>query len=199
VKRPLRAALLSIPLTAAGSLLAHALAYRVAVPDGQTRAQLYRETGHGYLAYAPTFFAVCLAVVFGALVVLALRFAQGHGRTQVAAWPFAVLPLLMFTIQEHAERFVHTGHFPFGAALEPTFLPGLWFQVPLALAMYLVARAVLRLAEGLGRILAGTTPVEPVAAKTPIRFLLASCELPRLSPLARRCAGRAPPPLSFAH
>jgi hypothetical protein len=198
MKKPARAALLSIPFTAAGSLLAHALAYRVAVPDARARAQLYRDTGHGYLAYSPTFFAVCLAVVFVGLVVLSLRFAHGRRRATVAAWPFAVLPLLMFTIQEHAERFVHTGQFPFGAVLEPTFLPGFWLQVPLGLAMYLVARAVLRLAKGLGRILAGATPAEPIDAPAPARLSLAPCELPRIRALALRRAGRAPPLPSFA-
>jgi hypothetical protein len=199
MKKPARAALLSIPFTAAGSLIAHALAYRVAVPDAQARAQLYRDTGHGYLAYAPTFFAVSLALVFGGLVVLALRVAHGRRRATVAAWPFAVLPLLMFTIQEHAERLVHTGQFPFGAVLEPTFLPGLWLQVPLGLAMYLAARAVLRIAEGVGRLLAGSPPAERVASAPPLCLSPASFHLPRIPALALRRAGRAPPLHSFAH
>jgi hypothetical protein len=199
MKKPVRAALLSIPFTAAGSLLAHALAYYLAVPDAQARAQLYRDTGHGYLAYSPTFFAICLAFVFGGLVVLSLRFARGHRRGTVAAWPFAVLPLLMFTVQEHTERFVHTGQFPFGAALEPTFLPGFWLQVPLALAMYLAARAVIRIAEGLGRVLAGSPPSEPISSTPPSQPGAASSELPRIPALALRRAGRAPPLHSFAH
>src|SRR5438046_10657652 len=104
MKNPARAALLSMPFTAAGALLAHALAYRIAVPDASARAQVYRDTGHSYLAYTPVFFAVCLGLVFVGLVVLALRFARGRRRSALQAWPFAVLPVLMFTIQEHTER-----------------------------------------------------------------------------------------------
>ena len=45
--------LLALPLMAAGSLLAHSLAYALVEPGAAERARLLRSTGHGYLAAAP--------------------------------------------------------------------------------------------------------------------------------------------------
>ena len=51
-RRPL-AWLVAVPLMTAGSLTAHALAYRIVEPDSATRGDLLAKSGHGYLASAP--------------------------------------------------------------------------------------------------------------------------------------------------
>jgi hypothetical protein len=62
-------------------------------------------------------------------------------------------------LQEVIELSLHTGTLGWHAVLAPTFLPGLALQLPFALAAYLVARALLRAANALGRALAGPRPV----------------------------------------
>jgi hypothetical protein len=62
--------------------------------------------------------------------------------------PFALLAPAAFVVQEHLETLLHTGAAPFGTALQPTFLPGLLLQIPFALAGYAIARALVRLADG---------------------------------------------------
>src|SRR3990172_8727238 len=65
-----------------------------------------------------------------------------------AAWPFAAVALGGFAVQEHLERLVHTGEPPL-LVTWPVFLLGLALQLPFALAAYLVARALLHVAQAL--------------------------------------------------
>jgi hypothetical protein len=148
------AACVVLPLAAAGSLTAHALAYRLAEPRPGPRAQLLAETGHRYLEVLPL-----LAGLAGALLALALTLRVRESRRGATsgspALLFAWLPLLAFTAQEHLERLVHDGVFPADAVLERTFLVGLALQLPFAAAALLLARLLLQAADGLGRALAG--------------------------------------------
>lgn len=180
--------LVSAPLAACGALLAHSLAYRIVAPDGHERSRLLAQTGHGYLTYAHTFVGACVGLV---LVGAVLR-AGGAFAGRPRAWPFAALTPLGFLVQEHLERALG-GHGALTTILEPAFLFGLLLQLPLALAAWLLARALLACADALsapatrGVLLAAAPPaVEAPSAPAP----------PRLAALASGHAGRAPPLLA---
>jgi hypothetical protein len=162
---------LLLPLTASGVLAAHAAAYTlVGAPS---------EGVHDYLGHAPQALAV---VVTLALVALALA-----SRAQTpAAWPAPVLALGAFACQEHVERLLHEGHVPF-LLDRPVFLVGLVLQLPVALAAWLVVRALVR-------------AVSPAPARRrPPRLprLALALPVPAAAPLPARpvttARGRAPP------
>jgi hypothetical protein len=171
--------LLSLPLMATGCLGAHSVAYRLFEPTGS-------EAGHGYLALAPLVLAlgVSLGIVTAARSTLA-----GSARAGAPVQLFAVLPPLAFTMQEHLERALHGGAV-LGTAVEPSFLVGLALQLPLALCAFLVARVLFRVAEAAGALCRRSTPRprHPVVRTPSFSF-----GAPRVSALASRHAGRAPP------
>jgi hypothetical protein len=120
---------LTLPLTAAGVLCAHALAYAsLGVPGGAT---------HAYLGHLPQLVAVFATI---ALAALALE-TRGAARP---AWPFAAFALAAFAAQEHVEHLVHAGELPW-LLTSPVFLLGLALQLPFALAAWLLARRLLLL------------------------------------------------------
>jgi hypothetical protein len=87
---------------------------------------------------------------------------------------------------------VHTGDLPLATALEPTFVLGLLLQAPFALAAFLLARALLAVAERIGTFLASAppAPILRILVHRPQR-----ADLARRRVLARGWAGRAPPSL----
>jgi len=179
--------LLALPLMAGGSLAAHAASYRLAIPDAQDRARGLELSGHSYFDYLPLLAALIAAP---AMVAFALT-AFGRPR-HLGAWPLALLPPLSFVLQEHLERFVHSGAFPWGASLERTFVLGLLLQGPFALIAFLLARA----------LLAGICAVRQALARRPPRFRARTLRrafarpqvcLPRLPALALGHAERGPP------
>jgi hypothetical protein len=187
------ALLLSLPLAATGSLLAHCFAYRLVEPDAHMRAHMLHESGHGYLTYAPRVFAGALALVLLALCAHAYDTYRGRApRVAPPPWVFGALPPAGFVLQEHLERLVHTGSFALHAFVEPTFFVGLWLQVPFAAAAFLLARALLRVAERVGAALArverARRPHTLVDALVPDSF-----DSPRIPVLARGRAQRGPP------
>jgi len=126
---------LTAPLTAVGTLVAHAVAYRL------LRAP--SEGVHGYLAHLPQ-----LLTVLALPVLLALAVA---GRSRAPkAWPFAAASVAAFVAQEHLERLAHTGELPL-LVDRPVFLLGLVLQVPFAIVAWLVARALIRVAGSSSR------------------------------------------------
>jgi len=132
VRRTLLLLLVALPAAGAGTLVAHAAAYELvgAPADGV----------HGYLAHLPQVLAI--------LLLPALLAAAVAGRSRAPrAWPFAAAALSAFAIQEHVERLAHSGSFPL-LLDRPVFWVGLALQVPFALAAWLVARALLRVAAG---------------------------------------------------
>lgn len=160
---------ITLPLSAAGILCAHSLAYAaLGEPLGDA---------HAYLDHAPQLVAVLASVGLAALVF------ETRGATR-PAWPFAVFALSTFAVQEHAERLVHTGDLPL-LATHPVFLLGLALQLPFALAAWLAARWLLR--------------VRAVARPRPPRLSLLSLEAaslvpsPQLPPVRLRPAARGPP------
>jgi hypothetical protein len=169
---------LSLPLAAAGCLAGHAAGYALA---GLSRRDAHI---HGYLGYAPQFLGVCVALV---ALVLALR-VTGRLRGRPAAWPFALLPPLAFCAQELIERLA--AGLPAHAVLEPAVYVGLAAQLPLGLAAYLAARALLRAADAAAHALTPTLgfPLRPALLPVP-------AEEPGLtrSPLVFDRLGRAPP------
>jgi hypothetical protein len=165
-------------LAVAGSQAAHALAYHFVVTDSGERSQVLAGTGHGYLTLAPFGLALVTAILMLALVSEVRLSASGAASRTPAFWSFAALAPLTFVCQEHFERLLHDGTFPWGAATQPTFAVGLALQLPFALIAYLVARVFLRAARLLGRLLTGPRrDVErdhgrswPALAASPVRL-----------------------------
>jgi hypothetical protein len=183
--------LLALPLMTVGSLAAHELAYRLVEPRTGERADLLGGTGHAYLEAAPFLLGTAGAFLVAGLLALA-RNAWRGGRAHVpAAWPVALLPVLGFAVQEHAER-VGSDVSWLTAATEPTFAVGLALQLPFALLALLAARWLGRAAEAAGRALQAP----------PVRRARAHLEAPRpgtaflltTSPAFSPARGRAPPP-----
>jgi hypothetical protein len=185
--------LLSVPLMLGGVESGHWLAYRVAYPDPYVRGQALASSGHGYLENAPLFFAVA-----GALALCAF-WSRSFGRggpvaagTDVSLLPFVLLAPLAFGLQECVER-LFVGGWPFSAMLEPTFIPGLAFQLPFAFAAFLLARWLLRAADRLRLLfLDGARPV-PVLLAARVLGRFAVVDLPRAASLAT-CHGERGPP-----
>ena len=188
-RRPL-AWLVAVPLMTAGSLTAHALAYRIVEPDSAGRLDLLTQTGHGYMASLPLVLGAAFAVAIAGLAAHASRALSGRPAAQPAAWPLALLPVLGFVFQEHLERLVASGDLPLAAVTEPTFLIGLLLQLPFALAALVVARALSRAAEALGRAL--RTPPRPSARPRDARRPVVAV-LPNAPRLAAAHSGRGPP------
>jgi hypothetical protein len=169
---------LSLPLAAVGCLAGHAAGYAL---TGLSRQDAHI---HGYLGYAPQFLAVCIALVCFAL---ALR-AAGRLQGRPAAWPFALLPPLAFCAQELIERLV--AGLPAHAVLEPAVYVGLAVQLPLGLAAYLAARALLRAADAAAEAL---TPALAFPFRPALLTVPADARGPARTPLAFDRLGRAPP------
>jgi hypothetical protein len=172
-----------------GWAAAHGLAYRIVIPGEEERRHALEAAGHGYLDPASL---VSLSLT---LVVLGLAGGVLRGRDVIPApWVFALLPPLAFGLQEHLERLLHDGHFPYAAALEPTFGVGLLLQLPFALAALLFARALLVLTRGLVRRLRRTGVDRRLRVRA-VRRPVARTAPARIGLLALGHGPRAPPQL----
>jgi hypothetical protein len=164
--------LLTLALTAAGVLAAHAVAYRLTGTGS--------EGVHAYLAHAPQLLAVLVTLTLGALAFT----SRAPG---LRAWPFPALALAGFAVQEHVERLLHTGELPW-LLTRPVFLVGLALQLPVALCSWLLARRLLR------------AVTEAAPRPTPPRLPRWELELPALadasgtSLFALAAEARGPPP-----
>jgi hypothetical protein len=118
--------LVTLPFAAASVLLGHALAYRLTGAPG--------DDVHGYLEHAPQ---VVIVLASAAVVGLAL---DTRARRRSPA-PLATIGVVAFVLQEHLERFVHTGHVPF-LLTSPALWLGIVLQLPLACVIWLAARQV---------------------------------------------------------
>jgi hypothetical protein len=177
--------LVALPLMLSATAAAHALDYRLVVPDAGARATLLAATGHNSSDWLPLVLAAGAAT---ALVALA-----GSRGTTPRVGPFIALPSLTFVLQEHLERLMHDGAFPWHLAGDPTFAPGLALTIPFGFAAYFAARAVLDAAQAIGialeprrfAYLTATqlpTPVGAVAVRVPV---LASLHATRGPPAVR--------------
>jgi hypothetical protein len=188
--------LVAVPLMLAGSEAAHALAYRFAYPDLHVRVQALLVTGHGYLRWLPLALGVAAAVVALSLLVTAVDAARGRAPRGLPAWAFALLPPMAFVVQEHLERLLHTGVFPWHEAGTPTFVPGLALQIPFALLAYAIARLLLRTAERAGRVVARVAPPRPRLMPIVLAAPAAEPPLPRVALISSGLAKRGPPLLA---
>ena len=168
----------SLPLAAVGTLAGHAVGYAV-VGSSRQDAMV-----HGYLGYAPQFLAMCVALV---AFSLALR-VTGRLHGQPATWPFALVPPLAFAAQELIERLV--AGLPAHAVFEPAVYVGLAAQIPIAIASFLMARAMLRVADEAALVLTARASVPAVRA---VVSLAGPVPSPRHRVLAFDHLGRAPP------
>ena len=166
----------SLPLAATGTLAGHAAGY--ALTGGS------RYAVHGYLAFAPQFLAVCVAVL---LAAFALR-AGGRLQGRPSPWVFAILPPVAFLVQEVAERVL--AGLPAHAVFEQAVYAGLAAQAPIALLAYLTARALVRVADETADAVALPAPAPHAVSLLPIA--VPATEL-RAAPLAHGRLGRAPP------
>ena len=184
---------LSLPLMAGGSLLAHALSYRLAFPDARTLERDLAATGHGYLDHVAFLLAPAVAVGLVALVLAVLDGARRRPARRVPAWPFALLPPLGFAAQEHLERLFHDGSVPWHAAGERTFVVGLALQLPFALLAWLAARVLLAGARQLGQALARRRNSRPRLAPPLLLPSLSPVRPLSPAPLALGYGERGPP------
>ena len=165
--------LLTLALTAAGVLGAHAVAYRLTGTGS--------EGVHGYLAHAPQLIAVLVTLTLGALAFT----SRAPG---LRAWPFPLLAVSGFAAQEHVERLLHTGELPW-LLTRPVFLLGLGLQLPVALCAWLLARRLLRAVAQ-----AGPRRVPPQLPRWELPLpALADVSATGAVPLAAEARG--PPPL----
>lgn len=182
----------SLALMAIGGLVAHALAYQLAGAEAPAaHAQAHADT-HGYLAVWPICVATCGTIVLVALAALGLTRAWTSRPVSPPLWLFTLLPPFGFVVQEHGERLLATGAFPFAAALEPTFAVGLVLQIPFALAAYVAARMLIAVAVAVARRLRGESHGRRGARASAPPRPSSICVVP-ISALALGYGERAPP------
>jgi hypothetical protein len=170
--------LVALPLMLAATAAAHALDYRLVVPNAGARATLLAATGHGSGDWVPLLLAASISTA-----VVARAGAHRIG-------PFLALPSLTFVLQEHLERLLHDGAFPWHLVGDPTFAPGLALTLPFGFAAYFAARAILYAARAAAQIL------EPIrfTSFAEVRAPVPSGATVLLVPvLASRRATRGPP------
>ena len=177
--------LVALPLMLAATAAAHALDYRLVVPGADGRETLLAATGHGSGDWLPRLLAATIAT---AIVAIA---RSGSGAARIG--PFLALPSLSFVLQEHIERFLHDGAFPWHLAGDPTFAPGLALTIPFGFAAYFAARAILYVARAAAQALEPirfasfpqVRPHVPAGATTLLVPVLASQHATRGPPAAR--------------
>jgi hypothetical protein len=137
----------------AGSQVAHVFAYRLVYPVARVRLYELVVTGHDYLGLWPLLLGLTCGIELAALVSIAIGSFRHRRYTPAPPWAFAVMPPLAFAFQEFFERWLAGGGLPWWMVLQPTFRVGLALQLPFALLAYVVARLLLRVADGVGTAL----------------------------------------------
>jgi ABC-type uncharacterized transport system permease subunit len=182
--------LLVVPLTVVASQVGHELSYRLVAPDAHRRAHLLEQSGHDYLQRLPFVLALVSILVLFAFVANVRAALGRRAGLRPTLLPFAALPILVFASQEHLERLLHDGTFPVAAITQPTFVAGLFLQIPFALLAYALARLIVRAAHALGAALGDRRPRLVV---THLALVPSGTPLPRLRPLSLGYAVRGPP------
>jgi hypothetical protein len=199
-RRRVAAWLVSLPLMAVGSQIAHALAYRWVYPSSQLRLRELLATGHGYMdhgSFVPMLLGAVFAIEAVALSWTLVGTVRRRAARPVPAAAFALLPLLAFACQELTERWLETGSFPWWTFGQPTFRAGELLQLPVGIVVWLVARLLLAAAREAAQILCVAAPQPLVSA--PGRVLVAVWSAtPRARLFFSRPQVRGPPPVPRA-
>jgi hypothetical protein len=187
------ALLLTLPLSAAGMLLAHELTWGVASHGHEN------DVAHGYLRYGAVFVALAAAVVVVASTRHFVRTIGGEVAEVPSAITFAVMPIVGFVFQEHLEHLVAARELELTFFVSPPFVVGLALQLPFALAAMLVVRLIVRAIRTavttLGRVGSPRLGLLFVDLSVPARSVAVGGPA-RSRGLAFSSAGRAPPVLA---
>ncbi|MCY4085615.1 MAG: hypothetical protein OXG37_01695 [Actinomycetia bacterium] len=186
----LRAWLLALPLIAASSQVAHWLAYRLAEPDAHARAHELAQTGHGYTGVLRLAVIVSLCLLVALLAANTRDALRGRARLRVERWPFVLVPVVGFAVQELVERLAVGGE-ALGTIGHPAVLIGFALQLPIALAAYALGRLLLAASELIAVAL--QAPPRERARRTPAATIPAEPLLASISPLASCKTPRGPP------
>jgi hypothetical protein len=185
---------LALPVMVVGSQVAHAIAYWWAYPQSNIRAGILAHTGHGYLVYTPIALGFLGAIEAVVLAVAVLDRVRRRPVRALPPWAFVLVPALGYALQEHLERLVTVGIFPWWTVLEPSFWRGLVLQVPLGLIAFLIARLLLRTASAVADEIVAQSERRVARRRAAARRRRPAPILsPRRAPLANAAAGRAPP------
>jgi hypothetical protein len=179
-------------MAAAGMVLGHDLAYRLAVPDAHARSAVLLQSGHGYWLLAVKAAVILGLSGAGAFVARHLRSAQGKPCGPMEAFvsiliPLAAMQLVGYTCMEIVER-AAVGAPVAGLFHHHLYLLGVAVQFLVACTGGLVLLALGRGASALAELLARTWEQAP-------RILSSSRAIivPPATVLAGRAVPRAPP------
>jgi hypothetical protein len=183
--------LVTLPISLVGVELAHALVNAIIGSPTGSHGELFEAAGPA-AGLTSGLTAAAIAIVLLALVAnIAGAWPESDGG-RVSPLPYALLAPTAFIVQEHVETFLHRGSLPLGTVLEPTFLPGLAVQLPFAVAAYLVARVLIRVAEVVRGRIGPCRPLPRPVVRALAPFSEGNAQ-PRAARLSSACSGRAPP------
>lgn len=173
-------------LAGAAMVLAHWIAYVIAVPDGHARAHVLSSTGHDHWLYVA---AVALgAGVFGIGAFVRARLADGaRSSFRYAATRLVSLQIVAFMSLELAERLL-TGHGVMDLMGEPVIAIGVVAQIVVALIGAVLLSGV---AHVVARIRA--TRFRPSVTTPTVRFSSSSVAAPIVALAAGGLGLRGPP------
>jgi hypothetical protein len=180
-----------LPVAAFG---VHQLRYELAY--GSHSGAALAAQGHGYLDSFAPWLGVLVALGLGSFVTRLARAAGGRSderprRSFAALAGLASLALLVtYSTQEWLEGMFAVGH-PSG--VEGVFGHGGYWAVPLSVLAGVVVAALLRFAAAAVEAVARLTSGRSVAGLAFASLRPTAFSAVRVSPLARRSAGRAPP------
>ena len=178
---------LTLPTLFVAETTAHTLMARALDPANERHGLTSRVLD----AYAPQLLAISLLIAAAILGRRVLASFRAEGPQPLPSWRLAAVPAAGFLAQEHVERVLQDDQVGWLTTLEPAVLIGVGLQIPLGLFAIWLVRTLLRAAEQLGWTLARSgAGLTGRAARLGASRHVPS---PRLSVLASRHAGRAPP------
>jgi hypothetical protein len=182
--------LVTLPLALAGAELAHAATNSLFGSPTRPGWELFDGGGLGR-GLLPLLIAIALTLVVVALAGRVAGIWRSQDRSQGLV-PFACVAPLVFVIQEHVESFLDTRQLPLTTVLDRSFLPGLALQLPFAAIAWLIARALLKAADGVRRLIARKQPALVAGVPRVVRQKAQGSWL-RLARRSTACSGRGPP------
>ncbi len=185
--------LVTLPIALGGLEAAHALANATLGPPDDA-IEVFASPGAGS-EFVPFIAALALGLV---LIGLGGRVARRlSGRSGSVALPFACVGPIGFVLLELVEDLLHAGSLSAEFLLQPAFALGLVLQLPFALAGYFVARALLRLSDGVRSLIMRRRRLRR-RASTPARPHDSLTDGAHGSIRGWAHPGRAPPPVGIS-